>query len=122
MTTAIDIHAVPDAHKSLELVSGWYRSPTGLYVSPLAVSKHRMRGEPPAQFTYQPWRHGGWYVAETLWPDGGCGCVSREFADRQWRFVCDPRPFDQQQTFRTRDDAARGEWLFVRELAENTPW
>lgn len=121
-TAAIDIAAIPDAHKSRELVSGWSPGPGGLYLSPLAVAKHRMSGEPPAAFTYDEWRHGGWYVAETLWPDGGCGCVSRNFADHKWRFVCDPRPFDEQPTFKNRDDAARGEWLFVRDIVESTPW
>jgi hypothetical protein len=53
---------------------------------------------------------------------GSCGCVSRNFRDRKWRIVCDPRPFEVQPTFRTRDDAARGEWLFVKGLVEAASW
>lgn len=60
-------------------------------------------------FTYSPWRHGGWYVNEVRYPSGAIGCVSRNFADKKWRIVCDPRPFDQQPTFRTRDEAAAAE-------------
>jgi hypothetical protein len=48
--------------------------------------------------------------------------VSRNYADRKWRIACDPRSFAEQPTFRTRDDAARGEWLFVQSLVASTPW
>ena len=71
---------------------------------------------PPAAFTYSWWRHGGWYVDNITYPGGGCGCVSRNFADRRWRIVCDPRPFDQQPTFTCRDDAALAEWRLVHGL------
>lgn len=59
--------------------------------------------------TYEPERNSGWYVTNVRYPSGACGCVSRNYADRQWRIVCDPRPFEQAPTFRTRDDAARAE-------------
>ncbi|MFC5936909.1 MULTISPECIES: hypothetical protein [Mycobacterium avium complex (MAC)] len=117
----IDLSQVPVEHKG-EPRSGWYQHPSGVYISPLVVAKHRMTGEPPQAFTYEAWRHGGWYVAETVWPNGGCGCVSRNYADGKWRIACDPRPFGEQPTFRTREDAARGEWLFVKALVEATPW
>lgn len=81
-----------------------------------------MAGEPPTTFTYHWWRHGGWYVVETTWPNGGCGCVSRNFIDKKWRIACDPRTFAEQPTFRDRDLAARGEWLFVQSLVQATPW
>ena len=110
------------AHISQTLRSGWYPQPSGIYVSPLAVAKHRMVGDPPARFTYERWRHGGWYVLEVTWPNGGSGCVTRNFTDRKWRIACDERPFEQQPTFRTRDDAARGEWLYVQQLVQAAPW
>jgi hypothetical protein len=68
----------------------------------------------PAKFTYLPWRHGGWYVDEVRYPSGAVGCVSRNYPDRKWRIVCDPRPFEEQPAYRTRDEAARAEY----ELAE----
>lgn len=43
---------------------------------------------------YEPWRHGGWYwwtSTHDHWPEGGTGCVSRNYVDRKWRIVCDPR-------------------------------
>lgn len=58
---------------------------------------------------YSPWRHGGWYVGGIVWPNGGCGCVSRNYADGKWRIACDPRPFDEAPTFRNRTEAAYGE-------------
>ena len=117
----IDLTTIPDTHKG-DLRNGWYRHPSGLYLSPLAIAKHRMGGHPPTQFTYDRWRHGGWYVHETMWPNGGCGCVSRNHPDRKWRIACDPRPFEQQPTFATRDAAARGEWLFVQAMVQHTDW
>lgn len=120
--STIDTVSIPDHHKSFELQSGWFQLQNGLYVSPLAMAKHRMSGQVPGQFTYESWRHGGWYVHETLWPNGGCGCVSRNFSDQKWRIVCDPRPFAEQPTFATRDAAAAGEWLFVQQVVSDTPW
>lgn len=61
------------------------------------------------KFTYSAWRHGGWYVHEVRYANGAIGCVSRNYADGKWRIACDPRPFDQQPTFRTRDAAAAAE-------------
>jgi hypothetical protein len=65
----------------------------------------------PKVFHFTRWRHGGWYVDNVRYPSGACGCVSRNYPDRKWRIACDPRPFDQQPTFKSRDDAARAEWL-----------
>lgn len=65
---------------------------------------------------YAAWRHGGWYVTNLHYPSGACGCVSRNYADRRWRIACDPRPFEEQPTFRTRDEAARAELRLVLEL------
>ena len=67
-------------------------------------------------FTYSRWRHGGWYVYGVEYPSGACGCVSNNYADRKWRIACDPRPFEQQPTFKTREAAARGEYDYVQSL------
>lgn len=73
-------------------------------------------------FTYSRWRHGGWYVHEVHYPSGAIGCVSRNYSDRKWRIVCDPRPFEQRPTFRTRDEAAAAEWnLAAQEYAQVPP-
>lgn len=61
------------------------------------------------RFDYSPWRGGGWYVGNVRYPSGAVGCVSRNYPDGKWRIVCDPRPFAEQPTYRTRDDAARAE-------------
>ncbi len=59
--------------------------------------------------SYQPWRHGGWYV-NLQHPGGGCGCVSRNFDDRKWRVVCFG---SHETTYPNRDAAAYAE----REIA-----
>lgn len=117
-----DLAAIPHTHQDSAPRDGWFRHRSGAYISPLAMAKHHMAGEPPTAFTYHWWRHGGWYVDQTIWPNGGCGCVSRNFADKKWRIACDPRPFAEQPTFRNRDNAARGEWLYVQSLVQATPW
>lgn len=61
-------------------------------------------------FTYSRWRHEGWYVHGVIYPEGAIGCVSRNYEDGKWRIVCDPRPFEGRQTFRTRSEAALAEW------------
>jgi hypothetical protein len=58
---------------------------------------------------YSRWRHGGWYVTNLQRKDGGCGCVSRSYPDRQWRIVCDAR--GMEHTYPSRDAAARAERL-----------
>ncbi len=62
---------------------------------------------------YGRWRHGGWYVVNVRYPSGATGCVSCNFPDGKWRIVCDPRPFEEAPTFRTRDEAARAERALV---------
>jgi hypothetical protein len=52
------------------------------------------------------------------YPSGAVGCVSRNFEDHKWRIACDPRPFDQQPTFKNRDAAALGEWKLINETPE----
>lgn len=74
--------------------------------------------EPPTEFAYLRWRHGGWTVINIHYPSGAAGCVSKNYKDRKWRIACDPRPFEKQPTFRSRDEAALAEWhLAQRERA-----
>jgi hypothetical protein len=60
---------------------------------------------------FSPWRHGGWYVTNVVYPSGAVGCVSRNYPDGKWRIVCDKREGDH--TYATRDDAARAERLLA---------
>lgn len=76
------------------------------------------RSWPPLYFDYSKWRHGGWYVDNVRYPSGAVGCVSRNFEDRKWRIACDPRPFEEQPTFKTRNDAALAEWRLINETPE----
>jgi hypothetical protein len=70
------------------------------------------------QFEYSSWRHGGWYVHNVRYASGAIGCVSRNYPDRKWRIVCDPRWFAHQvHTYKTRDDAARAELELTRHIA-----
>jgi hypothetical protein len=66
---------------------------------------------------YETWRHGGWYVMNVRYASGAVGCVSRNYADRKWRIVCDERTNAHElHTYPSRDAAARAE----RELAEQS--
>jgi hypothetical protein len=62
---------------------------------------------PTWQPDYGPWRHGGWYVYNLHHPEGGCGCVSRNYPDKKWRIVGHDGP--GSKTYRTRDEAAQAE-------------
>lgn len=73
---------------------------------------------PPEQFHYSRWRHGGWYVHNVRYPNGAIGCVSRNYDDHKWRIACHPSPIEEQPTFKTRDEAARAEWLMAQAEAE----
>lgn len=68
---------------------------------------------------YSRWRHGGWYVDNVNYPCGAVGCISRNYPDKKWRIVCDPRRTNLGEsgdfTFKNRDEAANAE----RELAES---
>lgn len=66
---------------------------------------------------FSQWRHGGWYVDNLRYPSGAVGCVSRNYDDHKWRIVCDPRPFAEQPTFKSRVAAAFGERELIRQLA-----
>ena len=63
-------------------------------------------------FTYEPWRHGGWYVNEVRYSSGAVGCVSRNYPVRKWRIVCDSRSDDH--TYPNRDAAALAEWHLAK--------
>ena len=75
---------------------------------------------PPSRFTYDRWRHGGWYVLEVRYRSGAVGCVSRNYPDKKWRIVDDPRGFDKGPTFKSRDEAALAEWR-IAQAEEVTP-
>lgn len=65
----------------------------------------------PKTFSYERWRHGGWYVPDVRYPSGAIGCVSRNYDDRRWRIVCDPRGFGPSgPTFKARTAAAQAEY------------
>jgi hypothetical protein len=64
--------------------------------------------------SYSQWRHGGWYVENARYLSGAVGCVSRNFPDRKWRIVCHHAPFEEQPTFKSRDEAAAAEYLYAR--------
>lgn len=69
------------------------------------------------KFIYSKWRHGGWYVDNVRYKNGACGCVSRNYEDGKWRIVCDPRSFEEQPTFKTRDEASQAEFdLIMKEV------
>ncbi len=64
--------------------------------------------------SYGAWRHGGWYVYGIRRVGGACGCVSRNYPDKKWRIVCDPRPDAYEKyTYKSRDEAARAERALV---------
>jgi hypothetical protein len=65
---------------------------------------------------YSPWRHGGWYVDNVHYPSGAVGCVSRNYADKKWRIVCDSRDNAHAlYTYPNRDAAARAERELIAE-------
>jgi len=69
--------------------------------------------------TFSKWRHGGWYITNLRYPNGGMGCVSNNYDDKKWRIVCDPRKFEDQPTYKTRNAAARAERALIeKEKAE----
>lgn len=75
--------------------------------------------QPDWQPEFSSWRHGGWYVGNLCYPSGAVGCVSRNYDDKKWRIVCDPRPFDEQPTFPNRIAAAFGERELINSLIAN---
>jgi len=83
-----------------------------------AEELHARAAETPI-FTYSRWRHGGWYVHGVRYPSGAVGCVSKNYPDRKWRIVCDPRPFERRPTFNTRGEAAMAEWKLAHIASTN---
>jgi hypothetical protein len=67
---------------------------------------------------YSAWRHGGWIINNVRYPNGGYGCVSRNYFDHKWRIACDSRPSSypggtDDHTYANRDAAARAEYALV---------
>lgn len=58
-------------------------------------------------FTYSPWRHGGYYVNEVRYPSGAVGCVAGPNKDGRWFIACDSR--SEEISYATRHDAAVAE-------------
>lgn len=50
-------------------------------------------------------------MTNVRYPSGACGCVSRNYADRKWRIVCENTGpgSEGDRTFPSRDAAARAE-------------
>ena len=72
------------------------------------------RAERPI-FTYSRWRHGGWYIVNVRYPKRRVRLrLPKNYEDRKWRIVCDPRPFDERPTFKTREEAATAEWALTQ--------
>ena len=65
-------------------------------------------------YTYEPWRHGRWYVTNVRYPSGAIGCVSRNYPDKKWRIVCHPLPWEDAPTFKSRDEAAAAELTMIQ--------
>jgi hypothetical protein len=64
------------------------------------------------QPSYSSWRHGGWYVHGITYPNGGCGCVSNNYADKKWRIVCEGGKYatlEEFPSYPTREAAAFAE-------------
>lgn len=59
------------------------------------------------RFSYSR-RHGGYYVDNVRHANGAVGCVARTDG-RRWAIACDPRPFDEQRTYASRNEAAGAE-------------
>jgi hypothetical protein len=107
------------AGDSRETVWGHYATLDDAKSAAEHANTETARTNPPAMpraFSYSHWRHGGWYVDNVNYPSGAVGCVSRNYDDRKWRIVCDPRPFDQRPTFKNRDEAAAAEWRLANGL------
>lgn len=134
-------HGIKSSHADYGNRSGLLNRPIKLYRHDLALQrvpiqrKNRMqntainptrplqstaKGTSPVRWSYEPWRHGGWYVHNTRYPNGGCGCVSRNYPDKKWRIVCDPRRKNLNEpgdfTFRSRDLAAQAEFDLVEQM------
>jgi hypothetical protein len=88
------------------------RSPSNPDVS-AAIERQRAADFTPV---YSPWRHGGWYVDNVVYPSGAVGCVSRNYPDHKWRVVCtDAYPGEPGDvTYPNRDAAARAEYAIAR--------
>lgn len=79
-------------------------------------------GKPEFVPEYSKWRHGGWYVENVDYPDGGSGCVSNNYPDKKWRIACGDF---YHVTFPSREAAAKAEYVatemakqFLAKLAE----
>lgn len=58
---------------------------------------------------YDYWRHGGSYVTNVVYPSGAVGCIASARHSRSGRFEIACAPAGHDETYRTRDAAARAE-------------
>lgn len=125
-----DIHLTADMKAAISAVQNHSPAAYGIMFDrdgdllpdlPTYTWDNENEAEPPQHFSFSRWRHGGWYVDNVRYPNGACGCVSRNYEDGKWRIVCDPRPFNERPTFKTRDEAAAAEWLLAHAQHHNAP-
>lgn len=85
----------------------------------VAIALARQLVDPTTPLFYDRWRHGGWYVHGVRYPSGAVGCVSRNYVDKRWRVVVDPRRKaigeDGDFYFGSREEAARAEQFLALE-------
>ena len=84
------------------------------WLSGLLLPLHRPTTEMTAkgryadsEFTYGPWRHGGYYVNEIRYPNGAAGCVAGPDKNGRWWIACDER--EAPESYPTRKAAATAE-------------
>lgn len=135
---------LPQKESALEALETWFQFASNETLLNGIASKIRERSDCSEQeamvyaksildtektFSYERWRHGGWYVSGVSYPSGCCGCVSNNYADKKWRIVCDERRGNLNETgdftFPSREAAARAEQLLTieawREALTETP-
>jgi hypothetical protein len=74
--------------------------------------------DPDWEPEYGRW-HGDWAILNLVYPTGGCGNVSREYADGRWRITAEAEAgpvLHGVRSFRRRELAARAERETVLEL------
>ncbi len=63
--------------------------------------------------SFDPWRHGGYYVTNLRYPTGAVGCVAKVGARDQWSIACPDGWGAHVARFSNRRDAAQAERIHV---------
>jgi hypothetical protein len=73
---------------------------------------------------FEVWRHGGWYVANLVYPSGASGCVSANYSDKKWRILtANTGPgMIGDVTYGSRKEAAYAELALALALPEEFVW